>query len=91
MSNEFVGWFLLGVAVFIFLAARVRPAGRHGQRAFYALASGQGLLAVERLTNLPRWMDVPMLIAGMILLVVSIASFVLAFRSGEISFTRNSS
>ena len=83
MSNELLGWMSLLLGVFGIVAARVRPIGKHSQRAAYAVGAGMTLTGAARLLDPPGAVMSGMVIAAGALLLAGIVSFVLSLKHRE--------
>ena len=84
MSDDALQWAVLVFGGVTFALALARPVGKHLQRAQLALGAGIGLLAGHQLFGATE----TLLVSVVVLLVVSIASFVLCLSRGEVAAAR---
>ena len=88
MSDHAIGWLMLVTSVLGFAASALRPAGRLSRRSGFALAAAFGLLGVNRLSAVLRPFETGLAALVVVLLVLSIASWLISVRAGEGPFVR---
>jgi uncharacterized membrane protein len=84
VSNDTIQWLLVGLAGITLAVALIRPIGKHLARAQLALGAGMGLLGGHQLFGAGE----TLLVFVCVLLVISIASFVLSLKNREFQAAR---